>query len=201
MSREDLPFNARENDIFPTKIWIANLELLARHRQNLVADVLRELPGPAGGGSTSTGPVLQDRDDPWWSACRDAILTFTDALAGGLRPGWRHRSVHMWATALRRADDQRTPLDSNVTYQGATYSCFLWLQIPTELEGMVALAFRDPLFHLNERLGLPGYGDVVPADLRLLVFPGHLERFHRTMPIGGVWSQPFVTVSTDVSYY
>ncbi|MCA9242191.1 MAG: hypothetical protein KDA37_18395, partial [Planctomycetales bacterium] len=88
-----------------------------------------------------------------------------------------------------------------VVYQSATYSCLLWLQIPTELEDQGIFALRDPLFAVQERIGSPGYAVVVPKELRMFTFPGFLERFSKPASRDLRWSRPLVWLNIDVCYY
>lgn len=197
----ELPFDARTNEIFPTKVWVANLAALEPYRANLIADVIAATDANDEHGGLSTEPVLHERVEPWWTECHEMVREFTHALAANLVPGFKHRTMHSWGTVRRSAADYTDPVDPLTTYQGATYCCVLPLQIPDELAGEVTMALRDPLFHVHNRLGFHTDCAVVPSELRLVAYPAYLERFARTPGCSGTFCRPAVNLTFDVWYY
>lgn len=196
-----LPYDAEVNPVFPIRTWVARLGHLEPWRSALVEDIVAELGDVTSDGPRITAPVLQDRDESRWTDTIEAVTTFTDALAVQLRPRWRHRQVFAWGSAARSGAGGAGAIDALTAYGAATFTCLLWLQVPSELTSVATLALRDPLYHLQERYGGPGYAAVVPAELSMLVLPGFLERFGRVSDIEARWSRPAISIQADVCYY
>ncbi len=210
---------AQRLDLFPTIAWVADLAPdLADVRQQLVEDAWDFLGHPVEGQpGLQTPGTLQQRMEPWWSQCFEAITAFTDLIAESLRPQWQERKIFSWALGYRSRADYLSGFGKNEqeaedhlrlealgfghTHTAATFTSILYLQIPDGMTGTGATVIRDPQYPLHRRLGGETEFRFFPRALQLLVFPGYLEHHPAIVDLPEPWSSPRLIVSTDVCYY
>ncbi len=170
----------RSHDLFPTRIWQAQLDPLAPHLDRWVKDVLAmraASPEPAGrtvrqGWNSEDMAVLEQ---PGFAALRHAIRAACASALGEMGQGEREFYLQSWINLHDRGGFNFLHM-----HEGSLLSGSFYLQVPP---GSGQFVFRDPrpgVLHGFVKGGVPnGHADIqlTPSAGLLVLFPCWMEHY------------------------
>jgi uncharacterized protein (TIGR02466 family) len=170
----------RSFDLFPTRIWQAQLDPLVPHLQCWVKEVLAmraAAPKPAGrtnrhGWNSEDMSVLEH---PAFAVLRDAVRAAFAGALGEMGQGNRKFDLQSWVNLHDRGG-----FNFLHAHEGSLLSGGFYLQVPP---GSGHFVFRDPrpgVIHGYAKGGFPNaYGDIhlTPSAGLLVLFPCWMEHY------------------------
>lgn len=167
-------------DLFPTRIWQAQLESLRPHLAEWVSRVsaMRAASPTPAGRTNRSGWNSEDMtilEQPALAALRQAIHARCAQALGEMGQGDRRFTVQSWVNMHDRGG-----FNFLHVHEGSLLSGSFYLQVPP---GSGALVFRDPrsgVIHGLIKGGVPnGHADVrlTPSTGLLVIFPCWLEHY------------------------
>ena len=170
----------KSHDLFPTRIWQAQLDALDPYRESWVKTVLAMRaahPNPAGrtirqGWNSEDMQVLEQAE---FAPLREAIRAACTEALGEMGQGGRAFYLQSWINLHDRGGFNFLHM-----HEGSLLSGSFYLQVPA---GAGEFVFRDPragVVHGDVKGGVPnGHADVHlrPSDGLLVLFPCWMEHY------------------------